>query len=290
MAKVPVAELQERFGIGDQVHFEADQHGMERAVINTRHALAIIYLNGAHITHFQPIGQKPILFLSGKSNFIPGKAIRGGIPIIYPWFGAKKDDPKAAMHGFARTSQWQVEKTDLDADAAELIFSLESLRFHVRVSESLELTLEVRNSSATPLIFEEALHSYFSVSDAREVGIHGLSNQAFIDKTDGMKRKTSRPTALRLTGETDRVYVNSTTLCQIEDPDWNRQIRIEKSNSFTTVLWNPWMEKAKKMSDLADHEWQNFLCIETANAADNAITLAPGATHHMRATISSITK
>src|SRR5258706_14744578 len=229
MTKVPVSELQQRFGIGDQVRFEADQHGMERAVIKTRHAHAIIYLNGAHITHFQPAGEKPILFLSGKSNFIPGKAIRGGIPIIYPWFGAKQDDPKAPMHGFARTSQWQVEKTQLDANAAELIFSLESLRYHVRIGESLELTLEVRNSSATPLLFEEALHSYFSVSDARQVSIHGLSNQTFIDKTDGMKRKTSPPIALRLTAETDRVYLNSTTLCQIEDPDSNREIRIEKS-------------------------------------------------------------
>ena len=191
------------------------------------------------------------------------------------------------MHGFARTSQWQVEKTDLDANTAELIFSLDSLRYHVRISESLELILEVRNSSPTPVLFEEALHSYFSVSDARQVGIHGLSNQTFIDKTDGMRRKTSRPTALRLTAETDRVYLNSTTLCQIEDPDWNRQIRIEKSNSSTTVLWNPWIEKAKKMSDLADHEWQNFVCIETGNAADNAITLAPGATHQMRAIITS---
>jgi len=112
----------------------------------------------------------------------------------------------------------------------------------------------------------------------------------FETKTDGMKRKTSPPIALRLTAETDRVYLNSTSVCQIEDPDWNRRIRIEKSNSSTTVLWNPWMEKAKKMSDLADHEWQNFLCIETANAADNAITLAPGATHQMRATISSLIK
>jgi glucose-6-phosphate 1-epimerase len=259
---------------------------MERAVVKTNHAHAIIYLNGAHITHFQPIGQKPVLFLSGKSNFIPGKAIRGGIPIIYPWFGAKQDDPKSPMHGFARTSHWQVEKTDLDANTAELIFSLDSLRFHVRISDTLEMILEVRNSSATPLIFEEALHSYFLVSDAREIGVHGLSNQTFIDKTDGMKRKTSRPTALRLTGETDRVYINSTTLCQIEDLGWNRQIRIEKTNSFSTVLWNPWIEKAKKMSDLADQEWQNFLCIETANAADNAVTLAPGAIHEMRATIS----
>src|SRR6267142_1186944 len=177
MAKDLVNELQNRFGIGDQVRFELDQHGMQRVVIKTKHANAVIYLNGAHITHFQPIGQRPVLFLSGKSNFIPGKAIRGGIPIIYPWFGAKQDDATAPMHGFARTAQWQIEKTDLDANAAELIFSLDSLRYHVRISELLEMILEVRNSSSTPLVFEEALHTYFAVSDAREVGVHGLSNQ-----------------------------------------------------------------------------------------------------------------
>ena len=286
MAKVPVAELQARYGIGDQLRFELDQHGMERALIRTKAAHAIIYLNGAHIAHFQPMGERPLLFLSSKSNFTPGKAIRGGIPIIYPWFGAKQDDPSAPMHGFARTSLWEVETTDLDSNSAELVFSLDSLRYHVRISDSLELTLEVRNSSATPLLFEEALHSYFSVSDAREVGIHGLSNQTFIDKTDGMKRKISRPTALKLTAETDRVYLHSTTLCQIEDPEWNRKIRIEKSGSFTTVLWNPWNEKSSKMSDLSQDDWLNFICIETANAADNAITLAPDAVHNMRAVIS----
>src|SRR2546423_9532148 len=121
---------------------------MERAVIKSRHAHAIIYLNGAHITHFQPAGQKPILFLSGKSNFSPGKAIRGGIPIIYPWFGAKKDDPTASMHGFARTSQWQVESTKATDNFIELTFRLDdNLRYLVQVGKSLNLELQVTNSS-----------------------------------------------------------------------------------------------------------------------------------------------
>src|SRR5438874_1025607 len=101
-----VKDLQARFGIPDKLRFELDQHNMERAIIKTNEAQATIYLQGAHITHYQPTGHEPLLFLSSKSNFAKGKAIRGGIPIIFPWFGPKKDDPTAPMHGFARTSQW----------------------------------------------------------------------------------------------------------------------------------------------------------------------------------------
>src|SRR5205807_9344732 len=115
-----VKSLNERFAIPNALLFEIDQHGMERAVIKIPQAEAIIYLQGAHITHYQPAGQKPVLFLSSKSNFAPGKAIRGGIPIIFPWFGPKQDDPKAPMHGFARTLQWKVDSTKQIDDFIEL--------------------------------------------------------------------------------------------------------------------------------------------------------------------------
>jgi glucose-6-phosphate 1-epimerase len=285
-----IEQLQSRFAIPNTLHFELDEHGLERAIIKTRPAEAIIYLQGAHITHFQPKGEKPLLFLSSKSNFAPGKAIRGGIPLIFPWFGPKSDDPKAPMHGFARTSQWQVESAKQIGNRVAIQFALDvphhsSVRFSVWIGPQLQMELQVTNQSKAPLTFEEAYHSYFAVSDVRDVFIQGLARETFIDKTDRMNRKVDDDHALRLEGETDRVYVNTKSLCRIFDPSARRCINIAKTNSATTVVWNPWIDKSKTMSDMGENDWQQMLCIETANAADNAITLKPGSTHEMSAQI-----
>jgi glucose-6-phosphate 1-epimerase len=281
-----VKDLNERFAIADKLRFELDDHDMERAYIKTAAAEATIYLNGAHITHYQPAGQNPLLFLSPKSNFARGKAIRGGIPLIYPWFGPKKDDPTAPMHGFARTSQWQIESTNETGDVIELVFRLDpNLRYQVQVGKSLDLSLDVKNTSTTPLLFEEAFHTYLSISDIRATLIEGLAGATFIDKTDQMKRKIDEHEVLRLEAETDRVYLNTTSTCKIYDLAARRRITIEKKNSSTTVVWNPWSEKTKKMTDLAPEDWPHFICIETANAADNAITLALGGVHTISASL-----
>jgi glucose-6-phosphate 1-epimerase len=285
-----VDQLNHRFAIGDQLRFELDPHGMERAVIHTELAKAIIYVNGAHVTHYQRIGERPILFLSSKSNWAPGRAIRGGIPIIYPWFGPKKDDPNARIHGFARTSQWRVEKSAIGNSFVELTFALDvpqhsNLRYVVRIGKALEMQLQVHNDYATPLTFEEALHTYLAVSHVRLVFVQGLRGRCFIDKTDEMRRKTDADDLLGVGAETDRVYVNAPDGCKLFDLPWKRCIHITKSNSSTTVVWNPWSEKTKTLPDLGNDEWPRMLCIETANAADNAITLAPGQTHQMSAAI-----
>jgi len=285
-----VKDLNKEYGIAKALRFELDEHGMARALIKTPAASAIIYLQGAHITHFQPKGEKPLLFLSSKSNFAPGKAIRGGIPLIYPWFGAKEDDPKAPMHGFARTSPWQVNMAHLLGDTVAIQFALDipdhsSLRFHASVGAQLHIELEAQNDSDAPLTFEEAFHSYFAVSDVRNVFIQGLSRTPFIDKTDQMSRKVDGDQALRLEAETDRVYVDTQATCRILDPSAKRCIKISKTQSASTVIWNPWSEKAGTMSDIGENEWQRMVCIETANAADNAITLEPGERHRMSASI-----
>jgi glucose-6-phosphate 1-epimerase len=281
-----VKELNHRFGIRNALHFDLDQHGMERAVVKTPQAEAIIYLQGAHITHYQPAGHKPVLFLSSKSNFAPGKPIRGGIPIIYPWFGAKVDDPSAPMHGFARTGMWQLEHVfDRPPNNIQLSFDLNGqLKFAVIIGRTLGISIGVPNNSSASISFEEALHTYFAVSDVRQVALHGLKGRTYIDKNDGFKRKLDNDDPLRLTGSTDRVYINSEDEVIIYDPQWARRISIKKeksvaAHSATTVVWSPW----KEMSDLPDHEWPRMLCVETANAADNAITLTPGHFHTMTA-------
>jgi glucose-6-phosphate 1-epimerase len=287
-----IYDLNSRFAIPGALHFELDEHSMERAVVKTPQAQAIIYLQGAHITHYQPAGHQPLLFLSSKSNFAPGKAIRGGIPIIFPWFGPKSDDPKAPMHGFARTSIWQLVATSQIGDLVEVIMSLDSpnhsrLQFCARFGPILNIEMHVTSDSPAPVTFEQAFHSYFAVSNVRNAFIQGLAGTTFIDKTDQMRRKTDAEEALRLRGETDRVYLDTESTCRIFDPPAKRCIKIAKTNSATTVLWNPWLEKSKTMSDMGENEWQQMLCIETANAADNAINLEAGATHRMSVSISA---
>ena len=291
-------QLNRRFAISGVVSIGAGQGGLPRVNIKTPAAEAQIYLHGAHVTHFQAREQKPLLFLSGKSHFEANKPIRGGLPICFPWFGPRAGDSAAPVHGFARLLSWDlVETKQLPDGSVNVALELRSsdatrtswpfdfvARYQVNVGKALELTLRVTNGSKQPFTFEEALHTYLAVGDVRKVSIDGLANHRFIDKVDGAKQKTQTG-AIAIEGETDRVYLDTTDTTTIADPTWSRQIHIKKSGSNTTVVWNPWIAKAKAMPDFGNDEWPNMLCVETANAASDAVTLASGATHEMRAVL-----
>ena len=161
------------------------------------------------------------------------------------------------------------------------------LEYRITVADSLTLELIVRNPGPSAFTFEEALHSYFAVEDSRRIAIEGLVGRDYLDKTQSMHRFRQTESDLKITAETDRHYLATQDTVTIHDPVANRQIRIEKQNSEVTVVWNPWIEKAKAMSDLGDEEWQKFVCVETANAYDYAITLPPGGEHTMTAKIST---
>jgi glucose-6-phosphate 1-epimerase len=270
-----------------------------RAAISTPAAEADIYLQGAHVTHWTPRGQRPVLFVSPKSVFARGKAIRGGVPIIFPWFGPRSDGKPGPDHGFARNTDWTIEGAKLLGDGkVEITFALAPneiargfgyssfhLRYRVTVGSELEMELETRNDAQEPLIYEAALHTYFAISDIHQVSVSGLEGTTYIDKTDGFKRKTLGNEPLRIAKETDEVHLSTKATCVIHDVAWNRRIIVEKSGSQSTVVWNPWIEKTKGMSDMAADSWKSLICIETANAADNSVHLAPGATHKMTASI-----
>lgn len=291
----------ERFAIARKVKFETGPNGLVRAAVTTAHASATVYLYGAHVNHYQPAGQKPLLFLSKNAVFEPGKAIRGGVPVCFPWFGPRSGDATSPMHGFARTAVWSLESVKENPDGAvALTFLLEpdeamlktwpftfALRHRVTVGQSLEMVLETTNAHPQPFRFETAQHTYLAVSDVRNVTITGLGGNIYIDKADAMKHKQQNTEGVRLTAETDRIYTNVTKGCTVDDPRGERRIIIEKSGSETTVLWNPWDEKAKTLSDLAPEEWHSFLCIETANASPNAILLRPNQKHQMRTNLVS---
>jgi glucose-6-phosphate 1-epimerase len=286
--------LNNTFAIPDVLAIDETEHGLLRATITTGACTAKIYLQGAHLAQWHPVGHKPVLFLSERSQFVPGMAIRGGIPIIFPWFGARTATPESPRtdgpsHGFARTSIWQLASATMSGDDLQLMLTLDpnetfrSLGYdHFRVTYTLtigaelRLQLTVENLSQTTMRFEEALHSYFMVGDAPQVTISGLANTEFFDKTDGFKQKLQKESLLRLTGEADRPYIHTEAQIDLDDPVLKRRLTVNKLNSKTTVLWNPWSELTAKLADMSPDGWRQMVCIETANALENAVILAPG--------------
>lgn len=279
------AALANRFRIAGALEFIETKDGLVKAVISRGGAAGELFLQGAQVTAWQPTGAQPVVFLSPRANLAPGKAIRGGIPVIFPWFGPHPNDPKAPQHGLARTAAWRLDRTEETADGVALEASLAvegfALTYRAVFGDLLWLHLTARNISAKAAAFEEALHSYFAVSDVEGVSISGLETNGFIDKTADMRLGRSAGAPLRLTKETDRVYLDVPDRLAITDPGWNRRIVIEKSGAASTIVWNPWPEKAAAMGDLGADNWRGFVCVETGNVSDNRIELAPGATHEM---------
>jgi len=281
------------------VTFEAGPGGLLRAAVSVPAAEAHVYLHGAHVTHYRAAGRSPSLFLSSRTRYAAGAAIRGGVPVIFPWFGARAGHPEAPDHGFARTSEWAIHSVERRGDGAVVLaFGLEPderaramwthdfrLAYRVAIGASLEMALEVENRSRSPFTFEEALHTYLLVDDVRAVAIGGLESATYIDKTDAMKRKTTGPGPLRLTGTTDRVFPGARATCTVSDPGLRRRLVVEKLNSATTVVWNPWSDRASTMTDLGPDEWRSMLCVEPANTGDDARRLEAGERHTMGVTI-----
>ncbi len=293
------AELNRQFAIANVVSFDAGKGGLTRVTIKSPAAEAEIYLHGAHVTRFDPKDQPPLLFMSALSHFEAGKAIRGGIPICFPWFGPKAGDPKAAAHGFARLMEWSVDSTANTGTGASVVLGLTSsdktkalwpadfsVKYTVTVGDQLTLSLAVTNSGAAPAKFEEALHTYLNIGDIEALTIAGLGDTTYLDKVNAGAQMPQEEQLIHFTGETDRVYLDTQSTCTVHDPALGRQIRIAKTGSRSTVIWNPWINKAKAMADFGDDEWPGMVCVETCNVADDAVSLAPGATHTMEAAIS----
>lgn len=268
--------------------------------VSSGKAAARIFVQGAHVCEWTPTGSEPVLFVSKQSYFAPGKAIRGGVPVCYPWFAARTGHAGSPAHGFLRTSNWAVNSIRDDPDGTVAVeFSTvdtEAFRalwphsfratYRVRVGENLELKLAIENTGTAPFTFEEALHTYFCVADVRSVTVTGLENTEYIDKVAGGARKRLAAKPLAFNGETDSVFVNTAHTCVLHDPGMNRRISVAKTESATTVVWNPWIAKAAGMADFGDDEWPGMLCIETANTGENSVLLPEGQTHEMTATIS----
>jgi glucose-6-phosphate 1-epimerase len=292
-----IAELDRRLGIPGSARIVAGNGGLAKVAIATRDTAGEMYLHGAHVTSWQPRGTGEVIFVSSESRWEDGRAIRGGVPICFPWFGGKADDPSAPAHGFARTTVWQLESIERVGDAVTVSMFTESNEhtkrwwptdFHLvhraTFGSELKLELVVRNTGGAALRFEEALHTYFRVGDIAKARVQGLNTVHYLDKTDSNREKTQQGT-ITIVSETDRVYLNTQGAIEVEDPSLRRRIDVAKENSFTTVVWNPWVEKAKAFSDFSAPEWMQMVCIEASYVADFAVELAPGQQHKMQAVV-----
>lgn len=263
--------------------------GLTKVLVDTEWSSAEIYLHGAQVTAFQKKGDGPLLFLSTESEFNGKMPIRGGIPIIFPWFGNREN---LAPHGFARTVAWDLKETSLTSDKhVRLRFSLPAIRlfeveYIVTVSETLSMALVVTNMAKKATTFETCLHSYFSISSIDAISITGLRNGGYFDK---VKQAYALETddAIRFNAETDRVYSDATGTVEIHDPGLRRKIRITKAGSASTVVWNPWINKSKAMPDFGDEEYLNMVCVESGNVGKNQLTLPSGTRATMMVTLAT---
>jgi glucose-6-phosphate 1-epimerase len=293
-----VLELDRRFGIPGLARIREGDGAMPRVQITSPLCEAEMYLHGAQVTSWKPAGSDGALFLSAKSRWTDGQAIRGGIPICFPWFRAKANDPQAPAHGFVRTKAWQLESI-LEEDDAVVVSMVTESDEHTRrwwpgefrlvhratFGSQLKLELICANTGTTPLRFEEALHTYNRVADVQDVRLQGLDTVRFLDNTDSNKEKV-QPGDVAIASQTDSAYLNTSNTVELSDPKMRRRIRLAKANSLTTVVWNPWREKASELRDLADGEWTQFLCVEASNILDAAVHLEPRQQHRMTAILS----
>jgi D-hexose-6-phosphate mutarotase len=284
--------------IPGQVIFTEGNGDLLKLEINTPWSRAELYLHGAHLTHFQKKDEPPVLFMSQLSRFQAGTPIRGGIPVIFPWFGAREGEP---AHGFARTQLWDLREISQmanggvrlrlrlpDSPEAALLptFTVEYL---VTVGKTLSAELIVANASHDQaLTFENCLHTYFHVGDINAVSVTGLKGVDYLDKVEAFARKTERAQHLKISQETDRIYLNTPDAVEIHDSNLQRRIRLEKTGSLSTVVWNPWVEKSQQMPDFGNEEYKQMICAESGNVGENRLTLPAGKTARLKITASTL--
>lgn len=285
-----VLERAEEFSLPAALHVLAGQGDLPQLAVDTDHCAAAQYLHGATVTHWQPAGQQPVLFTSDHAVYQDGKAIRGGVPICFPWFGSHPADDAAPSHGLVRTVPWQLTQTAQGPAGVEtqMVTNLDQLHADYRVTfgKQLALNLTVTNIADTDQTFEAALHTYLVVGDARQIKIAGLEHAPYIDQLQGNKVCQQDDQPITFAAETDRIYTNTQATCVLTDPVLKRTITVEKLGSRSTVVWNPWIEKSKRLADFGDDEWTGMCCIESANIGEDAVRLAPGASHTLLVKIS----
>lgn len=289
---------------------ESEKHGeLNCWRITSNSAELLVAQQGAQVLSYQRLGEPPLLWLSEQAIFKQGKSVRAGVPVCWPWFGNLKRNPATVQamyrdedgpaHGLVRGRDWQLQGIDNSGDSVRVEFTLPEsqgdlpgwphnveLKLSIVMGEQLDITLSSYNLDNVPVTISQALHSYFAVSDVRDVQVEGVDGLGYIETLADWEQRTQHGD-LEFAGETDRIYLQAPAQLSIVDPGWNRRIRLSSSGSRSAVIWNPWTDRATELPDMADDGWQRMLCIETANVWDDVVTLAPGASHSLSLTLVS---
>lgn len=301
-----INDLNQKYSKNRHILFKELTPGFPVIEVNNDWASATVCLYGGQLLSFQPHGQiQPVFWLSDKAIYQSRKAIRGGIPLCWPWFGENENHKAVPAHGFARISLWQLDaiktlpagETQIDlflpcGQECRYLRQLDhnfnvDLRLRLIIGQSLVLELNSINLDETGFILTEALHSYFNISHINNITIEGLESVSYLDKLQDNKTFTQIG-KLQISQETDKVYLDTHSDILLNDPGFKRSIIISKSGSESTVVWNPWFENSTVMSDMPDDGWKNMICVEVANAASNQVLLESGKVHRLKTSISIV--
>lgn len=234
------------------------------------------------------------MFVSENAYFQEGKAIKGGIPICWPWFGADPADPEHPDHGFARNNYWTISSVNMlpsgdtkiklefiDSENTKKIWPYAFyLSLEIVIGNTLSLELCTRNTGNQPFTITEALHTYFNVGDATQVQVFGLEHAEYLNKVENYV-EVCQVAAIALTSETDRIYTDIKHDLTLVDPAFKRKIKISSSGNKNVVVWNPWVKRSAEISDLDNDDYKHFICIEIANAASDTVEIQPGNEYKM---------
>ena len=285
------------YEIENELQFVDIEHGFTYIEINNAKAHATISTYSGQVLSYRPKSQKDdLLFVSEKAYYEDGKAIKGGIPVCWPWFGADPDDLGRPAHGFVRNRQWEVTGSESLANGAtKVVLAMVDgdqtreiwphpfkLSIEITVGDSLRVALVTHNSGDESIIISQALHTYFYVGDISKVQVLGLDGIDYLDKVDEFAEKTqSGPVTIN--GEVDRIYKGVTGELVIDDASLGRRIRITSRGCSTAVVWNPWSEIAASMGDLDDDDYKKMICVEAANAGPETVEIAAGSEYRLEA-------
>ena len=287
-----IQALNNKFSIQNHLDIVEEKKGFPFLKISNQYATAVISLYGGQVLSYKKQGYQDLLFLSECAYYEKAKAIKGGIPVCWPWFGNDPENKGRPAHGFARNALWSLLSTkQLESGATEIVMQLTQseqskqlwpydfeLRLEIVVSDELSLNLCTKNTDNESFIITQALHTYFSVADISETYVHGLDGCDYLDKAKsntGPEDKTQIGKVV-FEQEVDRIYLNVPDKLVLEDKAKNKRVKINSQNNKTAVVWNPWEELSKQSTDLDDDAYKRFVCIETANAANDIIKLEPG--------------
>lgn len=284
-----IEQLNTQFGIVGQVEFIAGNGGLPMIQIKTTKAKALISIHAGQVLSYQPAGEaEDVLFLSAKAYYQDGKAIKGGAPICWPWFGADPEGKGRPGHGFVRNRGWNVVATEAlsngdikvtvgldDTPETQAIWPYAfSLRQEIVIGDSLSLSLITRNTGKEKFTITQAFHTYFKVGGIAQAKVLGLNGCDYLDKAGGSNTQKHQTGDVTIGAEVDRIYLNVGNTLTIDDAALNRRIQITSQGSKTAVVWNPWEKIAKDMADLEDDDYKRLLCVETTNAADDVVEVA----------------